>query len=78
MSASIIRTLVPVIVGVILGQAIKIGLDLPEGAVTEIVTVVITAGYYALARLIERQWPWLGGILLSFGLTRKQPTYLDR
>jgi len=78
MRASIIRTLVPVIVGVILGQAVKIGLDLPEGAVTEIVTVVITTGYYALARLIEREWPWLGRILLSFGLTREQPTYVEQ
>ncbi len=78
MGASIIRTLVPVIVGVILAQALKIGLNLPEGAVTDIVTVVLTTGYYALARLIEQRWPWLGRILLSFGLTDKQPTYADQ
>lgn len=35
---SVIRTVVPVIVGVLLGQAARIGLDLPAGAVTEVLT----------------------------------------
>ena len=47
MLASIIRTAVPVIAGVLLGWAAKIGLDLPSGAVTEIVTAVLTTAYYA-------------------------------
>lgn len=75
MLASIIRTLVPVVVGVLLGWAAKVGFDLPAGAVTEVVTVVLTTAYYAISRLIEEQWPGLGRILLSLGFTAKQPTY---
>jgi predicted permease len=69
MLASIIRTIVPVIVGALLGWAAKVGLNLPAGATTEILTVVLTAAYYTVARLLEQQFPQLGRILLSFGLT---------
>jgi hypothetical protein len=72
---SILRTTVPIIVGVLLGWAAKVGLNLPGGAVFEIVTVVLTAAYYALARWIEQTWPGLGRVLLSFGLTSRQPVY---
>ncbi|WP_289008971.1 hypothetical protein [uncultured Thermomonospora sp.] len=72
---SIVRTVVPVIVGVLLGQAARIGLDLPAGAVTEVVTVVTTGAYYAVARLVEQRWPALGRVLLSAGLSRRAPVY---
>ncbi|WP_084963765.1 hypothetical protein [Thermoactinospora rubra] len=75
MLASIIRTVVPVIVGVLLGWAAKVGLDLPEGPVTQLVTIVITGAYYALARWVESWWPAAGRILLAAGLTKKQPSY---
>ena len=78
MLASIIRTAVPVIVGVLLGWAAKIGLDLPSGAVTEIVTAVLTTTYYAAGRFIEQTWPNLGNFLLSFRLARRTPVYLKR
>ena len=78
MLASIIRTAVPVIVGVLLGWAAKVGLDLPSGAVTEIVTAVLTTTYFALARFIERAWPGLGNGLLSLGLARRTPVYIKR
>ncbi|MFO7275215.1 MAG: hypothetical protein DIU55_010120 [Bacillota bacterium] len=74
---SIVRTVVPVIVGVLLGQAARIGLDLPAGAVTEVVTVVVTGAYYAVARLVEQRWPALGRVLLSAGLARRAPVYAD-
>ncbi|GII84613.1 hypothetical protein Ssi03_26030 [Sphaerisporangium siamense] len=77
MLASILRTVVPVIVGVLLGQALKIGLTLPEGAVTEVVTVVVTTAYYTLARLVEKWQPALGSFLLSLGLTSKKPVYTN-
>jgi hypothetical protein len=73
---SIVRTLVPVVVGVLLGQAARLGLDLPEGAVTEVVTVVITTAYYAASRVIEKRWPGAGRVLLSLGLTGKEPVYV--
>lgn len=76
MLASILRTVVPVIVGVLLGWAAKVGLDLPSGAVTDIVTVVLTAAYYALGRWVEQTWPNLGRFLLSLSLTRSvRPRY---
>jgi hypothetical protein len=76
MLASILRTVVPVVVGVLLGWAAKVGLGMPSGAVFEIVTVVLTAVYYALARFVEKQWPQLGSVLLSLGLTNAvQPVY---
>ena len=73
---SVIRTVVPVIVGVLLGQAARIGLDLPAGAVTEVVTVVVAGAYYAVARLVEQRWPALGRVLLSAGLSRRAPVYV--
>jgi multisubunit Na+/H+ antiporter MnhB subunit len=73
--ASILRTVVPVVVGTLLGLAAKVGLDLPGGAVAALVTVVLTAAYYWLARLVEQTWPAVGRYLLALGLTGKQPLY---
>ena len=78
MGDSIIRTVVPLIVGVILAQAARIGLDLPAGAVEEIVTVVAATVYYAAARWLEQRYPALGRILLSAGLARRSPVYPSR
>ncbi|MBA9003722.1 hypothetical protein [Thermomonospora cellulosilytica] len=76
---SIMRTVVPLVVAVLLGQAAKVGLALPEGAVTEIVTVVAGALYYALARVLEREFPAVGRLLLSAGLARgTNPSYVRR
>jgi hypothetical protein len=75
MLASILRTVVPVVVGTLLGLAAKVGFDLPAGAVTEIVTVVLTGVYYWLGRLVEQNWPGVGRYLLALGLTGKQPVY---
>jgi len=72
---SLIRTFVPIVVGALLGWAAAIGLDLPEGAVSEIVTVAITFGYYAFARFLEQHVPAVGRVLLSLGLVDTQPTY---
>jgi hypothetical protein len=78
MLASVIRTVVPYIVGVIVGQAARIGLDLDEGAVTAIVTVVASYLYYQAARLLEERWPAAGRWLLALGLTRRAPEYVER
>lgn len=72
---SVIRTVVPIIVGVLLGWAAKIGLNLPEGAAAEIVTVAVSAGYYALARVLEQQWPTIGRWALSLGFDLGRPWY---
>ena len=74
---SVIRTVVPLIVAVLLGQAARLGLNLPEGAVTEIVTVALGTLYYALARWLETAWPSAGRVLLSLGLARgTNPSYV--
>lgn len=78
MLASLVRTLVPLIVGYVLAQAARVGLELPAGALADLVAVLVTFGYYSLARLIERFFPVLGGVLVSGGLTRKAPEYRDR
>lgn len=70
---SLIRTVVPIGVGValnFLGRYIGV---LPEGseAVTTWLTGALIAAYYAVARVAETQWPWIGVLLGS----RKPPTY---
>jgi mannose/fructose/N-acetylgalactosamine-specific phosphotransferase system component IID len=63
---SIVRTLVPVVVGSILAALASVGLDLPEGLVTEVVAAVIITLYYAAVRLLEENfspaWGWLLGV----------------
>lgn len=63
---SIVRTTVPVIVGIILTALASAGLDLSEGLVTEVVATVIITAYYAVVRLLETHvapaWGWLLGV----------------
>jgi hypothetical protein len=74
---SILRTAVPYLVGCLIVLAAKVGLDLhPDMTLTEVVTLVVATGYYALARLLEQWWPNLGKVLLSGGLASGgQPVY---
>jgi hypothetical protein len=76
MFASLLRTIVPAIVGILLGWAAQVGLDLPSGAVTEIVTVVLTGVYYLAVRALEQEWPIIGRWLLALGLPVGQPSYV--
>jgi len=71
----IVRTAVQLAVAFLLGHAAKYGFNLPEGAVTEIVTVVVGTAYVAFAHYIEQNWPAVGKWLTSLGLTGKQPQY---
>lgn len=75
MLPSVIRTIVPVIAGVLIGWAARAGLDLPEGPLAEILTVVITGAYYGLGRWLEQRWPAVGRWWLAAGLTKRQPDY---
>jgi hypothetical protein len=63
---SIVRTLVPVVVGSVLAALASVGLDLPEGLVTEVVAAVIITLYYAAVRVLEEHvspaWGWLLGV----------------
>jgi len=73
--AYLIRTLVPLLVGVVVGQAARIGLDLDPAAVTAIITPAVALAYGVAARWVETRHPGLGRVLLSLGLTDKAPTY---
>ncbi|GLZ08730.1 hypothetical protein Acsp03_61960 [Actinomadura sp. NBRC 104412] len=73
---SIIRTVVPLVVALVLGQAARIGLDLDEGAVTSILTALVGAAYYALARWLAETWPAAGRVLPSAGLSKRAPEYV--
>lgn len=50
---SFMRSVVPIVAGLALGLLAKAGLDLDDASVTVAVTSGLTAGYYALFRLIE-------------------------
>lgn len=60
---SIIRTVVPAIVGTIVAQALKAGIDIDGTAVSSALTPVAIGGYYALVRWAETRWPKAGMLL---------------
>ena len=70
---SVIRTVTPYIVGWLIAQAAKNGLDLDVDSVTGTVTVVTGSVYYVVARLIEDKYP-RAGVLLGVS---KAPEYAD-
>lgn len=79
LGASVVRTVVPALAGAVIAWAAQVGLNLDEGAVTSIVTVLAVAAYYAVARWIETKVsPKFGRILLSLGLVKSAPTYTDQ
>lgn len=66
MLASIIRTVVPAVVGLIVTLALKAGIQLDDAAVTSVVTSVVTGVYYVAVRLLETKvapsFGWLLGL----------------
>jgi len=71
--ASLIRTVVPVVVGLVLSYALKANLHLDDQWVTDAVTLAVTTGFYALVRVLETfvssKFGWLLGLA-------KTPTYV--
>ncbi len=65
-TASVIRTCVPLAAGVAITQLADLGLHLDNATVTAIVTALFTAGYYVAARALEHyrsaKWGWLLGV----------------
>lgn len=79
---SAIRTWVPIGIGSALSwvNANYSVLGLPEkpSATAVIVATGLTiAGYYALARFVERKVPALGRWLIALNLTKAKPAYAD-
>lgn len=63
---SIVRTLVPVVVGQIAAYLATIGVILPEdvmAAVTVVLGFAFTSVYYIVVRWLEQKWPKLGALL---------------
>lgn len=60
---SIVRTIVPFVVGAAVAYGAKAGFDLDAETVTPIATVVIGAVYYAVVRKIEESKPEIGKLL---------------
>jgi hypothetical protein len=78
---SVMRTLVPLVAGLALTWAARLGLDLDEAAATPYVTAALTAAYYVLFRGLEElaeRMSWqplqtLAGILLGWA---RPPQYV--
>lgn len=73
--ASVIRTLVPVIVGQVAAWLLLINVTLPSTALdglSSFLGAALTAIYYVGVRVLEQQWPWAGVLL---GLTASPDTY---
>lgn len=71
---SLIRTITPVIVGLVLAGLAKVNLGISESATTALalsLDAFFIGGYYAAARWLETRWPPLGLLLGSTA----QPTY---
>lgn len=68
---SLIRTIVPLIVGAVVGWLATHGVRVDEAAILPTVDSVVAAGYYAVARALEHRWPALGWLLGAPGA----PTY---
>lgn len=73
---SLIRTYVPVGVGAVASWLLvhySLNVDpKTQAGITAVLTALITAGYYAGVRALEKKWPALG-VLLGH---KAQPTYV--
>lgn len=60
---SIIRTVVPVVVGSAITWLAARGVDIDGQAVASAVTTIATAVYYGIVRAAESRWPRAGWLL---------------
>lgn len=65
---SLVRTVVPLIVGWLLSWPVTQSLGVTEPQVTAAVTAAVTALYYLAARVIEAYAPRVGAILVGLGI----------
>jgi hypothetical protein len=75
---SLIRTWVPIAIGaVITWLATNYDILVPEDASSSLVvgvTALLIGAYYAVARLLEKRFPWLGKLLVGLG-AGSEPAY---
>lgn len=63
---SVIRTVVPALVGLVTSWLARSGLHLEAStadSLTLLLVAVFTAGYYALVRWLTQRWAWMGWFL---------------
>ena len=80
--ASLMRTLVPIVAGLVLSWAARLGLDLDDATTTAYVTAGLTAAYYGVFRLLEElaeRMAWgplqtLAGLFLGWA---RPPQYVE-
>lgn len=65
---SLIRTIVPLIVGSVVGWLATHGVKVDEATVLPMVDSVVAAGYYAGVRALEHRWPSAGWLLGAAGM----------
>lgn len=70
---SLVRTVVPVIVGLLIAGAAKIGVDVDSDQLSALIDSVVVGAYYTLGRLLEQHVSPHFGWLLG---APKQPEYI--
>ena len=60
---SLIRTVVPVVVGLVVSGATRVGFEIDPAAVGAWLDGLFIAGYYTLVRAAEHRLPWVGWFL---------------
>ena len=74
---SLIRTYVPIVVGAIVSFLVTSGIEIDANAQLGLVTfltAVLQGAYYLAARLLEKKFPSIGGLLLG---SSKKPEYTE-
>jgi hypothetical protein len=69
---SVVRTVVPAVVGVIVAALAKAHLDVDTEALTGLIALAVTTAYYTLVRLAEQKGHAAAGRLLG---AKGAPTY---
>jgi hypothetical protein len=62
-SASVVRTVTPLLVGLIVGVVGTKLAGIDEATLTPVVSIIVAAAYHALVRGLEQKWPRLGMLL---------------
>lgn len=71
LAVSLVRTITPLLVGLIVGVVGSDVAGITEEALTAAVATVVSAVYYVVVRLVEQKWPKVG-VLLGWA---QKPTY---
>jgi len=69
---SLIRTWVPMLVGLLATWLLTLGIEIDSMAIELALVSLFSGAYYALIRWLEGKFPWIG-ILLG---AKRTPTYL--